>query len=114
VSRHARAAIETRGDDEETQRLLAPLEDCAARVETTAERSLLAALGGGCQVPIGGSARLTGDRLRLTAMVASPDGAQLIRVSHEGSASDAIELGRRAAEDLLGRGADRIRLVYAP
>ena len=108
-------AIQCRTDDEQTRRLLAPLDDAAARAETTAERALLAELGGGCQVPIGGSARLTGDRLRLTAIVASPDGAHLIRAVLEGPASEAAELGRRTAHDLLERGADRIlEQVYAP
>ena len=107
-------AIETRAGDGETRKLLAPLDDPAARAETTAERALLAALGGGCQLPLGGSARLAGDRLRLTAVVASPDGAELVRVTLGGPASDPAELGRRAAEDLLRRGADRIlQQVYA-
>ena len=107
-------AIETRAGDGETRKLLAPLDDPSARAETTAERALLAALGGGCQLPLGGSARLAGDRLRLTAVVASPDGAELVRVTLGGPASDPAELGRRAAEDLLRRGADRIlQQVYA-
>ena len=108
-------AVQTRAADDEIMRLVASLEDRSARLETTAERALLRELGGGCQVPIGGSARLTGDRLRLIAVVASPDGAQLIRTTLEGAASGAEELGRRAAQDLLGRGADRIlEQVYAP
>ncbi len=123
-------AIQARAGDEATMRLLSALDNSTARAETTAERAMLAELGGGCQVPVGGSARvilgplqlgplqldpLPGDRLRLTAVVASPDGAQLIRVSLEGPASDPAELGRRAAQDLLARGADRIlEQVYAP
>lgn len=108
-------AIEARADDEQTLRVLAPLDNAAARAETTAERALLLDLGGGCQVPVGGLARLIGDLLRITAVVASPNGAQLIRVSLEGPASDPAGLGRRAAQELLSRGADRIlEQVYVP
>jgi hydroxymethylbilane synthase len=108
-------AIEARADDVRTLAALAALEDARARAEITAERALLAELGGGCQVPVGGSARLEGSVLRLTAVVVSPDGSELIRVKHEGPASAPEDLGRRAAQDLLSRGADRIlEQVYAP
>ncbi|MBI3664736.1 MAG: hydroxymethylbilane synthase [Acidobacteria bacterium] len=107
-------AIETRADDADTRRLLAPLDDPTARAETSAERALLEALGAGCQLPVAGWARLTGDRLRLMAVVASPDGAELVRVALDGPASDPAGLGRRTAESLFRRGADRIlRQVYA-
>jgi hydroxymethylbilane synthase len=107
-------AIEARREDRRTIGALAPLEDRAARLEATAERALLARLGAGCQVPVGGWARLAGDRLRLLAMVASPDGTELVRTVLEGPASEPSELGRRAAEDLLSRGAGRIlEQVYA-
>lgn len=108
-------AIETRADDEKTRRAVAALDNAAARAETTAERALLAELGGGCQVPVGAAARVEGDRLRMIAVVASPDGAELIRVAQEGAAADAAALGCAAARELLSRGADRIlQQVYAP
>ncbi|HYM09586.1 MAG TPA: hydroxymethylbilane synthase [Bryobacterales bacterium] len=108
-------AIQARAGDERVLAALAPLDNAAARIETTAERAMLAELGGGCQVPVGGSARVAGDRLRLVAVVASPDGAEMLRASLEGPASDPGGLGRRAAQELLSRGAGRIlEQVYAP
>jgi hydroxymethylbilane synthase len=108
-------AIETRVDDEETRRKLAFLDDATARAETTAERAMLAEIGGGCQVPVGGSARLNGSSLRLSGVVVSPDGANLIRVRVEGHRDEAAALGRRAAQELLGLGAGKIlEQVYAP
>jgi hydroxymethylbilane synthase len=101
-------AIETRAGDERMRKILAPLDDPRARAEVTAERAMLAELGGGCQVPIGGLARVRDDELRLIAVVASPDGQQLIRVSVEGPASDPAAVGRRAAHELLVRGANKI------
>src|ERR1039458_5276308 len=50
----------------------------------TAERALLAALGGGCQVPIGAYATVAGDRLSLKAVVVSPDGVHLVHDRSEG------------------------------
>jgi hydroxymethylbilane synthase len=98
-------AIETRGPG-----LLAcqSLDHPATRAAVTAERSLLAALGGGCQVPIGAYATVTGDRLFLQAVVVSPDGVDLVRDRSEGFAADAQGIGRELGEALLAAGADRI------
>jgi hydroxymethylbilane synthase len=101
-------AVEARTDDPATRAALAPLEDHAARTAVTAERALLAALGGGCRVPIGGTARITNGRLHLAGLVASPDGTRLVRVGLEGPISDPAELGRRAAAALLAQGAHQL------
>jgi len=74
----------------------------------TAERALLAALGGGCQVPIGAYATVTGESLSLQAVVVSPDGVQLVRDRSEGPAADAERIGRELGEALLAAGADSI------
>jgi len=108
-------AIQCRAEDGETRRLLEPLEDPAARAEVEAERAMLEQLGGGCLVPIGGWAVLRGSQLSLTGLVASPDGSEVVRASLDGPASDPADLGRRAAQQLLDRGAGRILdLVHAP
>ena len=73
-----------------------------------AERGVLAALGGGCQVPIGAHATVAGDRVRVLGVVASPDGAELVRAEGEGAAADAEAVGRRLGEELLGLGARKI------
>ena len=101
-------AIETRASDAVTRSTLASLEDPAARATVTAERAMLAALGGGCLVPIGGTAWLASDRLHLTGVVASPDGAQLVRVAVEGCTSDPAGLGQFAASELLAKGARQL------
>lgn len=73
-----------------------------------AERGVLSALGGGCQVPIGAHATVEGGRLRLLGLVASPDGAEVIRSESEGAVSEAESLGRALGNELLVRGARRI------
>jgi hydroxymethylbilane synthase len=84
------------------------LNDPATESAVTAERALLAALGGGCQVPVGAYATVTGDRLSLQAVVVSPDGVHLVRDRCEGPAADAVRIGRELGEALLAAGADSI------
>jgi len=79
-----------------------------------AERGVLGALGGGCQVPIGAYATADGGRLRLLGLVASPEGDEVIRGEAQGAASEAEKIGRALGNELLERGARRILdAVYA-
>src|SRR5579871_2759432 len=71
--------IEIRAGDAEMSKYLAFLDDPTARATTTCERALLQKLGGGCQVPIGAFAELVEGKLRLTAIVAQPDGSTILR-----------------------------------
>ena len=95
-------------DDGSMRELLAFLDDADTHAEISAERALLARLGGGCHVPIGARARVAGDALQMIAVVASPDGKSLSRAMTAGKASEGRELGRQLAEQLLKSGADKI------
>lgn len=105
--------IEGRADDERVHGLLDAIEDQRARAETDCERSVLASLGGGCQVPIGALALRRGESLTLHAAVLSEDGSQAIRASTRGSVDDAVGLGRLLAEELRARGADKLLMSRA-
>ena len=60
------------------------------RARSTAERALVTALGGGCQMPIGGIALPVGGAdLELHAVVASLDGARIIRYKKVGTRTEA-------------------------
>lgn len=100
-------AVEIRAHDLRARRLLRPLDHVPTRHAITAERAVLATLGGGCQVPVGAHAIVSEDGalLRLIAVVASPDGRRLIRVEREGQASRAAALGRQVGRELLRQGA---------
>lgn len=100
--------IEGRADDERVHGLLDAIEDQRARAETDCERSVLAALGGGCQVPIGALALRKGGDLTVHAAVLSEDGSQAIRASTRGPVDDAVGLGRLVADELRARGADEL------
>jgi hydroxymethylbilane synthase len=84
------------------------LDHAETHAAVDAERGVLAALGGGCQVPIGAHATVEDGRIRLLAVVASPDGAEMIRAEDEGAAADSAGIGRRLGAELLRRGAARI------
>lgn len=86
----------------------AQLDHAPTRYAVTAERALLGALGGGCQVPIGAYATVDGGHLSLQAVVVSPDGVKLIRRQAEGPVADAAQIGRQLGEELLAAGADEI------
>jgi len=98
--------IEIRAGDAEVRHHLAFLDDAAARAATTCERALLNKLGGGCQVPIGAFAESSNGTIRLTAIVARPDGSRILRETRSGA--EPIALGEQVGEVLLGRGANRI------
>jgi hydroxymethylbilane synthase len=92
----------------------AALDHAATHAAVTAERGVLGALGGGCQVPIGAHATVENGRLRLMAMVASPDGLEIVRAEAEGPVAQAETIGRTLGAELLEHGASRIlEAVYS-
>ncbi len=98
-------AIETRA---ETADAVEALDHPETRAAVTAERAVLRGLGGGCQVPIGAHARVSGPSLAIDAVVVSPDGRALVRKRRAGPARDAERIGAELAEELLAAGADEI------
>ncbi|HVT36495.1 MAG TPA: hydroxymethylbilane synthase, partial [Nevskiaceae bacterium] len=69
------------------------------------ERALNAQLGGACQVPVAGHARIAGGELVLQALVGAPDGSRLVRDEIAGPVTDAAALGVQLAQRLLAAGA---------
>ena len=97
--------IETRAGDDAINELLSPLDDPETRIAVTAERALLAALGGGCQMPLGAHTVLEGDQLTLLGVVLGQDGKQAVRTAVTGEAGAPEALGQAAAAQLLEKGA---------
>ena len=101
-------AIQMRGDDNLILELLEPMDHAPTRAAVTAERSLMAALSGGCQTPIAANASPDGDNLVLKAMVSSLDGKTLVRAEETDIMENAAALGEKVASQLLERGAKDI------
>jgi hydroxymethylbilane synthase len=100
--------VETRADDGEILALVEPLTDRETRTATLAERAFLEAVGGTCTTPLAAYARRAGNRLRLDAFVATPDGARVMRDGEVGDPEAPEALGRRLAARLLAAGAEAI------
>jgi hydroxymethylbilane synthase len=96
--------IECRSDDKKTLEILAPLNHNATRQSVTAERSLLQALGGGCQVPIGAHGKIVGNVLELSGCIAAMNGESIVRAVHTGDTTLAEQIGADLARTLLDMG----------
>lgn len=108
--------LEARADDTRMAELLAPLNHHDTRVAVEAERAYLAKLEGGCQLPIAGHAQLShnGSRLRLDALVGTPDGTQVVSAGTDQYLDDtspaaklalARQIGHALAEHMISKGA---------
>jgi hydroxymethylbilane synthase len=98
-------AVEIREGDARAAALVARIHHARSASEVTAERALLARLGGGCALPIAARGEaLAGGRLRLTAAVASPDGRRLVRARATGRLADPEPLAARVHALLRARG----------
>ncbi len=100
--------IECREDDAETRELIDFLTDADTFTRVTAERAFNHRLEGGCQVPIAAFAILENGELWLRGLVASLDGATIIRGERRGAPAEAAALGTSLAEELLDGGAREI------
>ena len=99
-------AIEIRSNDAATREAVARVNNDAAARALEAERAVVTALGGGCQMPIGAIAVPAGEtQLEMHAVVASLDGSRIIRYKKMGTRTDASALGLQVADELLKHGA---------
>lgn len=100
--------IETQEKNYLAIELLQSIHDEHSSIATTAERSLLRSLEGGCQVPIGAFAEVKNNGLYLDAFVGTLDGAISFRKKVRGPKSSPEKLGKQLAKDLLNAGAKKI------
>ncbi|MBV8407383.1 MAG: hydroxymethylbilane synthase [Alphaproteobacteria bacterium] len=97
--------IECRADDERTRAWLSAIDHAPTATCVGTEHALLAVLDGSCRTPIAGHAVLLPEvGLHLRALIAKPDGSDLIATERRGPASDGEAMGRDAAQELLRRG----------
>jgi hydroxymethylbilane synthase len=101
-------AIEVRDGDDAVREAISNITDPAAWAALNAERAVVEALGGGCQIPIGALASPDGHALDLLATVISLDGDRAVFASARGSWDEAADLGKHVAGQLLNDGAAEI------
>lgn len=98
-------AIETREDGGAGHQAAIEIDDATTRARLEAERAVLRAIGGGCQVPLGAHATVEAGVLSLSGLVVSLDGTFVIRDQRSGPVVDAARIGAHMGEVLLGAGA---------
>lgn len=101
-------AVQARAMDQALIERIKTLDDPPTRAAVEAERALLAAIGGGCLVPLGAHGEVQGDQLILDAVLASADGQKVVRGKLEGPVAKPRELGEALGADLLARGGKEI------
>lgn len=101
-------AIQIRSGDAAGRALFEPLGDAATMLDTAAERAFLAALEGGCQVPIGAAVIRRAGGATLHGFIAPVDGRQVIRGSVELDADAPATSGERLAKSLRDQGAGEV------
>ena len=100
--------LEIREEDKETEELVAPLDHPDSHWEVKAERAFLRALGGSCDVPLGGLARAEGENMTVLGTVLSADGQKSIRNEVTGPKTAAERLGEELASHVRAAGSDRL------
>lgn len=106
-------AIEIRGDDQATAKLIQPLNHATTAICVTAERAFLTRLEGSCRTPIAGHAVLKDGRMHFRGMTFSPDGVRCFEIDAEAVPADAAEMGAQAANELIKQGAGEIIVRHA-
>ncbi|MDP7412909.1 MAG: hydroxymethylbilane synthase [SAR202 cluster bacterium] len=98
-------AVETRIDDEELHSLLVAVDHALTRTAVTAERAFIAAIGGGCKIPVAAYAEVIDGCLRISAIAGLPDGSSLFRVTLDADPSTPEAAGQSIANALMESGA---------
>ena len=101
-------ALVAREDNTRVLELLQSIEDPPTRAQADAERELVNVLEGGCKVPIGALASSNRESLRVTGCILSNDGRTRLESTKSGNIKEAASLGRKAAEELISKGAKQI------
>ena len=96
--------IEILAERQDVHAILQALNDASTSACITAERAVSLALGGSCQVPLAAYATLSDEQLQIDALVATPDGKQVLRAQTRGPVEQAQQLGIAVAEQLKAAG----------
>jgi hydroxymethylbilane synthase len=101
-------AVQAKTEDAKTIELLCGIDDSASRLTTETERLVLAALHGGCSIPLGVFSQVKGNRLEIHAMLSDPQGDEYIRLEKSCPLTDAVACANQLANELLANGGREI------
>jgi hydroxymethylbilane synthase len=101
-------AVQIRRDDTELEKIVKKLDDKNARITAETERCVLAAMHGGCSIPLGVYARIENDNIIVDAVISGVDGKNLIRRSAVAPIENAVDCAGKLADELLDAGGKKI------
>jgi hydroxymethylbilane synthase len=101
-------AIQIRKDEPELGELVGQLDDRKTRIGALTERRILAAMHGGCSIPLGVYSKIKGDTITMKAVVTDPDSSNVFTSTASGKVADANKLAAAIAAELLESGAAAI------
>ena len=94
--------------DNKIEKLVSVLNDESAFIETKIERDFIEVLNGGCQVPIGVSAVLNGNEIKVRAIIGMPDGSEMLREEINATKKEFKTLGKKLANIMVKKGAKEL------
>ena len=101
-------AVQIRKDDDELAALVCQLDDRNTRIAAETERRILAAMHGGCSIPLGVHTLIEGDMITLSATISDFESPACIKRSGSSAIADAASLAEKLADELLNAGAREI------
>jgi hydroxymethylbilane synthase len=101
-------AIQIRTDDAELAELLSKINDDSTRITVEAERTVLAAMHGGCSIPLGVYSHIEGDTITIDAMLSDLEGKKYIKQSQSAHIDDANACAAKLAGEMLSAGGQEI------
>jgi hydroxymethylbilane synthase len=99
--------VQCRSDDERSLKYIKGLNHEDTHSCVNCERAFLEALDGNCKTPIAGQARVVDGKIEFRGLIAMPDGSELFKTSSSGEIDDAVEIGRKAGEELKAQAGDK-------
>jgi len=100
--------IQTRADDDETNEIIAAIDDENARLTTAAERKILTTMQCGCHAPVGAYAEIAASDVHIRAFISDLEGKNFIGREFTGPAEDAEKIAEKIANELLNAGGKEI------
>jgi len=99
--------IQCRSDDARSRRYIDALNCRDTHVCVNCERAFLAALDGNCKTPIAGQAKIVEGKITFRGLIAMPDGSLRYETEATGEIADAVDIGRKAGEELKAKAGDK-------
>lgn len=99
--------VQCRSDDERSLKYINALNHPETHACVNCERAFLEALDGNCKTPIAGQARIIDGKIVFRGLIAMPDGSLKYQTEATGEVEDAVDIGRKAGEELKAEAGEK-------